>query len=94
MKEKIFHGLTIIIIAFLFYISIQFIVNKYYKEVDKIDNQQSKYVLKIDSVNKVNNKFDSLIKIKEYEINKTQTDFNLSNKSVNDLSKLLQKHSK
>ena len=94
MKEKIFHGLTIIIIAFLFYISIQFIVNKYYKEVDVIDNQQSKYVLKIDSVNKVNNKFDSLIKIKEYEINKTQTDFNLSNKSVNDLSKLLQKHSK
>ena len=94
MKEKIFHGLTIIIIAFLFYISIQFIVNKYYKEVDVIDNQQSKYVLKIDSVNKVNNKFDSLIKIKEYEINKTQTDFNLSNKSVNDLSKLLQEHSK
>lgn len=94
MKEKIFHGLTIIIIAFLFYISIQFIVNKYYKEVDVINNQQSKYVLKIDSVNKVNNKFDSLIKIKEYEINKTQTDFNLSNKSVEDLSKLLQKHSK
>lgn len=94
MKEKIFHGLTIIIIAFLFYISIQFIVNKYYKEVDVIDNQQSKYVLKIDSVNEVNNKFDSLTKIKQYEINKTQTDFNLSNKSVNDLSKLLQKHSK
>lgn len=94
MKNKIFHGLTIIIIAFLFYISIQFVINKYYKEVDVINNKQNLYVLKVDSINKVNTNIDSLTKIKQYEINKTQTNFDLSNKSVYDLSKLLQKHSK